>query len=148
MTLKNELVKTGGVSMKTLLSDWLWYGFLTEAVVNNVPKLDPKKKDVVVDLSKGQEPWWKEVAWIRSLLPFIRFSHSKSSCNATCWVSLDDNYDEFDAYNGVYKALYFGWCDLKRWNSLTQRNRSYRYTLQQVDTRQRTVTVQFDRTSR
>ncbi|MEI4408241.1 SspB-related isopeptide-forming adhesin, partial [Streptococcus agalactiae] len=50
MTIKNELTKTGGKYENTAYQIDFGLAYVTETVVNNVPKLDPQK-DVVIDLS-------------------------------------------------------------------------------------------------
>lgn len=54
MTIKNELTKTGGKYENTAYQIDFGMAYVTETVVNNVPKLDPQK-DVVVDLSQKEK---------------------------------------------------------------------------------------------
>lgn len=62
MMVKNELTKTGGQYENTAYQIDFGLAYVTETVVNNVPKLDPQK-DVVIDLShKDDSLDGKEVA--------------------------------------------------------------------------------------
>ncbi|HEL9626885.1 TPA: LPXTG cell wall anchor domain-containing protein, partial [Streptococcus suis] len=106
MTVKNELTKTGGQYENTAYQIDFGLAYVTETVVNNVPKLDPQK-DVVIDLSHKDESLdGKEVALhqtfnyrlVGALIPSNRATDLFE-------YGFEDNYDEkHDEYNGVYRS--------------------------------------------
>ncbi|EHI69350.1 glucan-binding protein C [Streptococcus ictaluri 707-05] len=146
MTLKNTLIKTGGQYENTAYQIDFGLAYVTETVVNNVPKLDPQK-DVVIDLShKGESLDGKEIAFnqvfnyrlVGSLIPANR---------ATPLVDyqFNDDYDEaHDEYNGVYKVYTLVDVTLKDGTVLSKGTEVTRYTLQEVDTEKGQVAIRFD----
>ncbi|HEX1351924.1 TPA: SspB-related isopeptide-forming adhesin [Streptococcus pneumoniae] len=146
MTIKNELTKTGGKYENTAYQIDFGLAYVTETVVNNVPKLDPQK-DVVIDLSQKENSLGgKEVALnqvfnyrlVGALIPGNR-------AIPLIEYRFDDDYDEsHDDYNGVYKAYTVVDVTLKDGTVLLEGTEVTKYTLQHVDTSKGTVTIHFD----
>lgn len=147
MTLKNELVKTGGEYANTAYQIDFGMAYVTETVVNNVPKLDPQK-DVVVDLSqKDKSLDGKEVA-LNQVFNYRLVGSLIPNHRATPLIDyrFNDDYDEaYDEYNGVYKAYTLVDVTLKDGTVLPKGTEVTKYTLQQVDTDKGLVTIQFDK---
>lgn len=147
MTLKNELVKTGGEYENTAYQIDFGMVYVTEIVVNNVPKLDPQK-DVVVDLSqKDQSLDGQEIA-LNQVFNYRLVGALIPGNRATPLVEyrFDDDYDEkHDEYNGVYKAYTLVELTLKDGTVLPKGTEVTKYTLQQVDTEKGLVTIAFDK---
>ncbi|CYZ48437.1 SspB-related isopeptide-forming adhesin [Streptococcus suis] len=147
MTVKNELTKTGGQYENTAYQIDFGLAYVTEAVVNNVPKLDPQK-DVVIDLShKDASLDGKEVALhqtfnyrlVGALIPSNRATDLFE-------YGFEDNYDEkHDEYNGVYRSYLMKDVILKDGSVLKEGTEVTKYTLQQVDTENGLVSISFDK---
>ncbi|MEY8462300.1 SspB-related isopeptide-forming adhesin [Streptococcus merionis] len=147
MTIKNEVTKTGGQYENTAYQIDFGLAYVTETVVNNVPKLDPQK-DVVVDLSHKEDSLdGKEIALnqvfnyrlVGALIPDNRETPLIYYC-------FNDDYDEVhDEYNGVYKAYTLVDVILKDGTVLSKGTEVTRYTLQEVDTEKGQVAIRFDR---
>ncbi|MEG3309008.1 GbpC/Spa domain-containing protein [Streptococcus suis] len=147
MTVKNELTKTGGQYENTAYQIDFGLAYVTETVVNNVPKLDPQK-DVVIDLShKDDSLDGKEVAMnqtfnyrlVGALIPSNRATDLFE-------YGFEDNYDEkHDEYNGVYRSYLMTDVTLKDGSVLKEGTEVTKYTLQQVDTENGLVSISFDK---
>ncbi|WP_044672474.1 SspB-related isopeptide-forming adhesin, partial [Streptococcus suis] len=147
MTVKNELTKTGGQYENTAYQIDFGLAYVTETVVNNVPKLDPQK-DVVIDLSHKDESLdGKEVALhqtfnyrlVGALIPSNRATDLFE-------YGFEDNYDEkHDEYNGVYRSYLMTDVTLKDGSVLKEGTEVTKYTLQQVDTENGLVSISFDK---
>ncbi|HEM4276062.1 TPA: LPXTG cell wall anchor domain-containing protein [Streptococcus suis] len=147
MTVKNELTKTGGQYENTAYQIDFGLAYVTETVVNNVPKLDPQK-DVVIDLSHKDESLdGKEVALyqtfnyrlVGALIPSNRATDLFE-------YGFEDNYDEkHDEYNGVYRSYLMTDVILKDGSVLKEGTEVTKYTLQQVDTENGLVSISFDK---
>ncbi|MCK1210314.1 LPXTG cell wall anchor domain-containing protein [Streptococcus uberis] len=147
MTVKNELTKTGVQYENTAYQIDFGLAYVTETVVNNVPKLDPQK-DVVIDLSHKDESLdGKEVALhqtfnyrlVGSLIPSNRATDLFE-------YGFEDNYDEkHDEYNGVYRSYLMTDVILKDGSVLKEGTEVTKYTLQQVDTENGLVSISFDK---
>ncbi|NQL81257.1 LPXTG cell wall anchor domain-containing protein, partial [Streptococcus suis] len=147
MTVKNELTKTGGQYENTAYQIDFGLAYVTETVVNNVPKLDPQK-DVVIDLShKDASLDGKEVALhqtfnyrlVGALIPSNRATDLFE-------YGFEDNYDEkHDEYNGVYRSYLMTDVILKDGSVLKEGTEVTKYTLQQVDTENGLVLISFDK---
>ncbi|HEL1619941.1 TPA: LPXTG cell wall anchor domain-containing protein [Streptococcus suis] len=147
MTVKNELTKTGGQYENTAYQIDFGLAYVTETVVNNVPKLDPQK-DVVIDLSHKYESLdGKEVALhqtfnyrlVGALIPSNRATDLFE-------YGFEDNYDEkHDEYNGVYRSYLMTDVILKDGSVLKEGTEVTKYTLQQVDTENGLVSISFDK---
>lgn len=147
MTVKNELTKTGGQYENTAYQIDFGLAYVTETVVNNVPKLDPQK-DVVIDLShKNDSLDGKEVALhqtfnyrlVGALIPSNRATDLFE-------YGFEDNYDEkHDEYNSVYRSYLMTDVTLKDGSVLKEGTEVTKYTLQQVDTENDLVSISFDK---
>ncbi|QJD12188.1 SspB-related isopeptide-forming adhesin [Streptococcus canis] len=146
MTIKNELTKTGGKYENTAYQIDFGLAYVTETVVNNVPKLDPQK-DVVIDLSQKEKSLdGKEVA-LNQVFNYRLVGALIPGNRATPLIEyrFDDDYDEsHDDYNGVYKAYTLVDVTLKDGTVLPKGTEVTKYTLQHVDTSKGTVTISFD----
>ncbi|MBF9650196.1 SspB-related isopeptide-forming adhesin [Streptococcus pseudopneumoniae] len=147
MTIKNELTKTGGKYENTAYQIDFGLAYVTETVVNNVPKLDPQK-DVVIDLSQKENSLdGKEVA-LNQVFNYRLVGVLIPGNRATPLIEyrFDDDYDEsHDDYNGVYKAYTVVDVTLKDGTVLLKGTEVTKYTLQHVDTSKGTVTISFDK---
>ncbi|VKC92964.1 Agglutinin receptor [Streptococcus pneumoniae] len=147
MTIKNELTKTGGKYENTAYQIDFSLAYVTETVVNNVPKLDPQK-DVVIDLSQKENSLGgKEVA-LNQVFNYRLVGALIPGNRATPLIEyrFDDDYDEsHDDYNGVYKAYTVVDVTLKDGTVLLKGTEVTKYTLQHVDTSKGTVTISFDK---
>lgn len=146
MTIKNELTKTGGKYDNIAYQIDFGLAYVTETVVNNVPKLDPKK-DVVIDVSQKEKSLdGKEVA-LNQVFNYRLVGALIPGNRATPLIEyrFDDDYDESrDDYNGVYKAYTVVDVTLKDGTVLPKGTEVTKYTLQHVDTSKGTVTISFD----
>lgn len=147
MTIKNELTKTGGKYENTAYQLDFGLAYVTETVVNNVPKLDPQK-DVVIDLSQKENSLdGKEVA-LNQVFNYRLVGALIPGNRATPLIEyrFDDDYDEsHDDYNGVYTAYTVVDVTLKDGTVLLKGTEVTKYTLQHVDTSKGTVTISFDK---
>ena len=147
MTVKNELTKTGGQYENTAYQIDFGVAYVTETVVNNVPKLDPQK-DVVIDLShKNNSLDGKEVA-LNQIFNYRLVGAMIPSNRATDLFEygFEDNYDEkHDEYNGVYRSYLMTDVTLKDGSVLKEGTEVTKYTLQQVDTENGLVSISFDK---
>lgn len=107
MTVKADMAKTGGKYENTAYQVDFGSAYITETVVNNVPKLDPKK-DVVIDLSHDTESLAGQDIELGTVFNY-KLSGAElpadrgSEIYAYTWY---DNYDEkHDQYDGVYKIF-------------------------------------------
>lgn len=106
MTVKKELGKTGGKYENTAYQVDFGMAYVTETVVNNVPKIEPKK-DVVIDHLSKESLDGKEVKLnqtfnyklVGSLVP-------KGRSEQLFEYKFSDDYDEtHDDYQSVYKVF-------------------------------------------
>ncbi|HFU3984941.1 TPA: SspB-related isopeptide-forming adhesin [Streptococcus suis] len=147
MTVKNELTKTGGQYENTAYQIDFGLAYVTETVVNNVPKLDPQK-DMVIDLShKNDSLDGKEVA-LNQTFNYRLVGAMIPSNRATDLFEygFEDNYNEkHDEYNGVYRSYLMTDVTLKDGSVLKKGTEVTKYTLQQVDTENGLVSISFDK---
>ena len=106
MTVKKELGQTGGKYENTAYQIDFGMAYVTETVVNNVPKIEPKK-DVVIDHLSKESLDGKEVKLnqtfnyklVGSLVP-------KGRSEQLFEYKFSDDYDEtHDDYQSVYKVF-------------------------------------------
>nr|WP_323128311.1 SspB-related isopeptide-forming adhesin [Streptococcus pneumoniae] len=146
MMVKNELTKTGGQYENTAYQIDFGLAYVTETVVNNVPKLDPQK-DVVIDLShKNNSLDGKEVP-LHQIFNYRLVGAMIPSNRATDLFEygFKDDYDEkHDEYNGVYRSYLITDVTLKDGTLLKAGTEVTKYTLQQVDTENGLVSITFD----
>ena len=147
MTVKNELTKTGGQYENTAYQIDFGLAYVTETVVNNVPKLDPQK-DVVIDLShKDASLDGKEVALHQTFnYRLVGAFIPRNRATDLFEYGFEDNYDEkHDEYNGVYRSYLMTDVILKDGSVLKEGTEVTKYTLQQVDTENGLVSISFDK---
>ncbi|VTS29929.1 agglutinin receptor [Streptococcus porcinus] len=146
MTVKNELTKTDGQYENTAYQIDFGLAYVTETVVNNVPKLDPQK-DVVIDLShKNNSLDGKEVALNQTFnYRLVGAMIPNNRATALFDYGFKDDYDEkHDEYNGVYRSYLITDVTLKDGTLLKAGTEVTKYTLQQVDTENGLVSITFD----
>ena len=147
MMVKNELTKTGVQYENTAYQIDFGLAYVTETVVNNVPKLDPQK-DVVIDLSHKDESLdGKEVA-LHQIFNYRLVGAMIPNNRATALFDygFKDDYDEkHDEYNGVYRSYLMTDVSLKDGSVLKEGTEVTKYTLQQVDTENGFVSISFDK---
>ncbi len=147
MTIKKDLVKTGGDYTNTAYQIDFGLAYVTDTVVNNVPKLDPKK-DMVIDLShKNQSLDGKEIALNQVFNYRLQGAHILANrATALTEYSFSDDYDEtHDQYDGVYQAYLMTDVALVDGTVLKAGTEVTKYTLQEVDTKSGQVSIAFDK---
>lgn len=147
MALKNDLVKSGGQYENTAYQMDFGIAYVTETVVNNVPKLDPKK-DVVIDLSQKETSLDGQEVALNQMFNYRLVGSLIPENRATPLVSygFDDDYDEkHDEYNGVYKAFALVDIHLTDGTVLKAGTELTKFTLQEVDTTNGKVIINFDK---
>ena len=147
MTINNELTKTGSRYENTAYQIDFGMAYVTETVVNNVPKLNPQK-DVMVDLSqKDRSLNGKKIA-LNQVFNYRLVGARIPANRATPLIDyrFDDDYDEtHDEYNGVYKAYTLVDVTLKDGSVLPKGTEVTKYMLQKVDISKGTVVISFDK---
>lgn len=147
MTIKKDLVKTGGDYANTAYQIDFGLAYVTDTVVNNVPKLDPKK-DVVIDLShKNQSLDGKEIALNQVFNYRLQGAHIPAHrATALTDYRFNDDYDEkHDQYDGVYQAYLMTDVTLIDGTVLKSGTEVTKYTLQTVNTKSGQVSISFDK---
>ncbi|MFC3928802.1 SspB-related isopeptide-forming adhesin [Streptococcus caprae] len=147
MSIKKDLVKTGGDYTNTAYQIDFGLAYVTDTVVNNVPKLDPKK-DVVIDLShKDQSLDGKEIALNQVFTYRLQGAHIPAHrATALTDYRFSDDYDEtHDQYDGVYQAYLMTDVTLADGTVLKSGTEVTKYTLQTVDTTSGQVSISFDK---
>ncbi|MGT2866937.1 SspB-related isopeptide-forming adhesin [Streptococcus fryi] len=147
MTIKKDMVKTGGDYTNTAYQIDFGLAYVTDTVVNNVPKLDPKK-DVVIDLShKDQSLDGKEIALNQVFNYRLQGAHIPAHrATALTDYRFNDDYDEkHDQYDGVYQAYLMTDVTLVDGTVLKAGTEVTKYTLQEVDTQSGQVSIAFDK---
>lgn len=147
MTIKEEMVKTGGDYTNTAYQIDFGLAYVTDTVVNNVPKLDPKK-DVVIDLShKDQSLDGKEITLNQVFTYRLQGAHIPAHrATALTDYRFSDDYDEtHDQYDGVYQAYLMTDVTLADGTVLKSGTEVTKYTLQTVDTTSGQVSISFDK---
>lgn len=147
MSLKKDFIKQSGQYENTAYQIDFGIAYVTETVVNSIPKLE-SHKDVVIDLNHKRESLdGKEIGLNQNFSYRLEGALiPKHRATALTDYSFVDDYDEtHDAYNGHYQV--FSMTDvmlmdktvLKAGTDLTK------YTLQTVDTKTGKVTISFDK---
>lgn len=147
MTIKKDMVKTGGAYTNMAYQIDFGVAYVTETVVNNVPKLDPKK-DVVIDLShKDQSLDGKEIALNQVFNYRLQGAHIPAHrATALTDYRFSDDYDEkHDQYDGVYQVYLMTDVTLTDGTVLKAGTEVTKYTLQRVDTTSGQVSISFDK---
>ena len=144
MTVKEELKKSGGKFENKAYQIDFGIGYETDIVVNNVPKIEPKK-DVVIDVKNGESLDGKEIEMntifnyhlIGSKLPANRGTELKQ-------YGFSDDYDEKgDKYQGNYKVFAMVNIKLKDGTVITKNTDLTKYTTQQLTDGK--VNIEFDK---
>ena len=147
MTVKKELGQTGGKYENTAYQIDFGMAYVTETVVNNVPKIEPKK-DVVIDHLSKESLDGKEVKLnqtfnyklVGSLVP-------KDRSEQLFEYKFSDDYDEtHDDYQSVYKvfaAVDFETSDGQKFKAGDELTK---FTSQVVDKAKGKVDISFDDT--
>lgn len=145
MTVKKELGQTGGKYENTAYQIDFGMAYVTETVVNNVPKIEPKK-DVVIDHLSKESLDGKEVKLnqtfnyklVGSLVP-------KGRSEQLFEYKFSDDYDEtHDDYQSVYKvfaAVDFETSDGQKFKAGDELTK---FTSQVVDKAKGKVDISFD----
>ena len=145
MTVKKELGQTGGKYENTAYQIDFGMAYVTETVVNNVPKIEPKK-DVVIDHLSKESLDGKEVKLnqtfnyklVGSLIP-------KDRSEQLFEYKFSDDYDEIhDDYQSVYKvfaAVDFETSDGQKFKAGDELTK---FTSQVVDKAKGKVDISFD----
>lgn len=145
MTVKKELGQTGGKYKNTAYQIDFGMAYVTETVVNNVPKIEPKK-DVVIDHLSKESLDGKEVKLnqtfnyklVGSLVP-------KDRSEQLFEYKFSDDYDEtHDDYQSVYKvfaAVDFETSDGQKFKAGDELTK---FTSQVVDKAKGKVDISFD----
>lgn len=147
MSIKKDLVKTGGDYTNTAYQIDFGLAYVTETIVNNAPKLDPKK-DVVIDLShKDQSLDGKEITLNQVFTYRLQGAHIPAHrATALTDYRFSDDYDEtHDQYDGVYQAYLMTDVTLADGTVLKSGTEVTKYTLQTVDTTSGQVSISFDK---
>lgn len=147
MTVKKELGQTGGKYENTAYQIDFGMAYVTETVVNNVPKIEPKK-DVVIDHLSKESLDGKEVKMnqtfnyklVGSLIP-------KDRSEQLFEYKFSDDYDEtHDDYQSVYQvfaAVDFETSDGQKFKAGDELTK---FTSQVVDKDKGKVDISFDDT--
>ena len=147
MTVKKELGQTGGKYENTAYQIDFGMAYVTETVVNNVPKIEPKK-DVVIDHLSKESLDGKEVKMnqtfnyklVGSLIP-------KDRSEQLFEYKFSDDYDEtHDDYKSVYQvfaAVDFETSDGQKFKAGDELTK---FTSQVVDKDKGKVDISFDDT--
>ena len=147
MTVKKELGQTGGKYENTAYQIDFGMAYVTETVVNNVPKIEPKK-DVVIDHLSKESLDGKEVKMnqtfnyklVGSLIP-------KDRSEQLFEYKFSDDYDEtHDDYQSVYQvfaAVDFETSDGQKFKAGDELTK---FTSQVVDKAKGKVDISFDDT--
>ena len=145
MTVKKELGQTGGKYKNTAYQIDFGMAYVTETVVNNVPKIEPKK-DVVIDHLSKESLDGKEVKLnqtfnyklVGSLIP-------KDRSEQLFEYKFSDDYDEtHDDYQSVYQvfaAVDFETSDGQKFKAGDELTK---FTSQVVDKAKGKVDISFD----
>lgn len=145
MTVKKELGKTGGKYENTAYQLDFGSAYVTETVVNNVPKIEPKK-DVVIDHLSKESLDGKELKLnqtfnyklVGSLIP-------KDRSEQLFEYQFSDDYDEtHDEYQGVYQVFATVDFETSDGQKFKAGDELTKYTSQVVDKDKGKVDISFD----
>ena len=145
MTVKKELGQTGGKYENTAYQIDFGMAYVTETVVNNVPKIEPKK-DVVIDHLSKESLDGKELKLnqtfnyklVGSLIP-------KDRSEQLFEYKFSDDYDEtHDEYQGVYQVFATVDFETSDGQKFKAGDELTKYTSQVVDKAKGKVDISFD----
>ena len=147
MTVKKELGQTGGKYENTAYQIDFGMAYVTETVVNNVPKIEPKK-DVVIDHLSKESLDGKEVKMnqtfnyklVGSLIP-------KDRSEQLFEYKFSDDYDEtHDDYQSVYQVFSAVDFETRDGQKFKAGDELTKFTSQVVDKAKGKVDISFDDT--
>ena len=147
MTVKKELGQTGGKYENTAYQIDFGMAYVTETVVNNVPKIEPKK-DVVIDHLSKESLDGKEVKMnqtfnyklVGSLIP-------KDRSEQLFEYKFSDDYDEtHDDYQSVYQVFAAKDFETSDGQKFKAGDELTKFTSQVVDKAKGKVDISFDDT--
>ena len=147
MTVKKELGQTGGKYENTAYQIDFGMAYVTETVVNNVPKIEPKK-DVVIDHLSKESLDGKDLKLnqtfnyklVGSLIP-------KDRSEQLFEYKFSDDYDEtHDEYQGVYQVFATVDFETSDGQKFKAGDELTKYTSQVVDKEKGKVDISFDDT--
>lgn len=145
MTVKKELGQTGGKYENTAYQIDFGMAYVTETIVNNVPKIEPKK-DVVIDHLSKESLDGKEVKLnqtfnyklVGSLIP-------KDRSEQLFEYKFSDDYDEtHDDYQSVYKVFAAVDFETSNGQKFKAGDELTKFTSQVVDKAKGKVDISFD----
>lgn len=145
MTVKKELGQTGGKYENTAYQVDFGIAYVTETVVNNVPKIEPKK-DVVIDHLSKESLDGKEVKLnqtfnyklVGSLIPKDR---SEQLFEYKFRDDFDETHDDYQSIYQVFATVDFETGDGKKFKAGDELTK---YTSQVVDKDKGKVDISFD----
>lgn len=147
MTVKKELGQTGGQYENTAYQIDFGMAYVTETVVNNVPKIEPKK-DVVIDHLSKESLDGKEVKMnqtfnyklVGSLIPKDR---SEQLFEYKFRDDYDETHDDYQSVYQVFAAVDFETSDGQKFKAGDELTK---FTSQVVDKAKGKVDISFDDT--
>ncbi|HFI0830414.1 TPA: SspB-related isopeptide-forming adhesin [Streptococcus suis] len=146
MTVKAELAKTGGTYENTAYQSEFGSAYVTDTIVNNVPKLDPKK-DIVIDLSHDTESLAGKDIEVGTIFNYLLAGAelpADRGTDITSYTWFDDYDEKRDQYDGVYKIFAPIAFKTKDGISYAARTELTRYSIQTVDTATGKVFIKLD----
>ncbi|MGU8006380.1 SspB-related isopeptide-forming adhesin [Streptococcus suis] len=146
MTVKAELAKTGGTYENTAYQSEFGLAYVTDTVVNNVPKLDPKK-DIVIDLSHDTESLAGKDIEVGTIFNYLLVGAElpvDRGSDITSYTWFDDYDEKRDQYDGVYKIFAPIAFKTKDGISYAAQTELTRYAIQTVDTATGKVFIKLD----
>ncbi|HFU4558336.1 TPA: SspB-related isopeptide-forming adhesin [Streptococcus suis] len=146
MTVKAELAKTGGTYENTAYQSEFGSAYVTDTIVNNVPKLDPKK-DIVIDLSHDTESLAGKDIEVGTIFNYLLAGAELPAgrgSDITSYTWFDDSDEKRDQYDGVYKIFAPLAFKTKDGVAYAARTELTRYSIQTVDTATGKVFIKLD----
>ena len=147
MTVKKELGQTGGKYENTAYQLDFGMAYVTETVVNNVPKIEPKK-DVVIDHLSKESLDGKELKLNQTFnYKLVGFLIPKDRSEQLFEYQFSDDYDEtHDEYQGVYQVFATVDFETSDGQKFKAGDELTKYTSQVVDKDKGKVNISFDNT--
>ena len=147
MTVKKELGQTGGKYENTAYQIDFGMAYVTETVVNNVPKIEPKK-DVVIDhLSKesldGKEVKMNQIFNYKLVGSLIPKDRSEQLFEYKFSDDYDETHDDYQSVYQVFAAVDFETSDGQKFKAGDELTK---FTSQVVDKAKGKVDISFDDT--
>ena len=145
MTVKKELGQTGGKYENTAYQVDFGMAYVTETVVNNVPKIEPKK-DVVIDhLSKesldGKDVKLNQMFNYKLVGSLIPKDRSEQLFEYKFRDDYDETHDDYQSIYQVFATVYFETSDGQKFKAGDELTK---FTSQVVDKVKGKVDISFD----